>query len=81
MCMRVRKFLQSDYGKIIMSILLGFGLSTLFRKTCTGKKCMEFKGPDLHKIVGQPYKYDNSCYTFTPNAVKCNSQKKIVRFA
>jgi len=79
--MKMRKFIQSDYGKIIMSILLGFGLSTLFRKTCTGKNCMTFKGPELDKIVGETYKYGNACYNFTPNAVKCNSNKKIVKFA
>jgi hypothetical protein len=79
--MKVKKFIQSDYGKIIMSILLGFGLSTLFRKTCSGKKCMDFKGPELNKIVGENYKFGNECYTFKPNAVKCNSSKKIVKFA
>lgn len=79
--MRVRKFIQSDYGKLIISVILGFGLSTLFRKTCTKKKCMHFKGPSLEKIKGQTYEYDDKCYQFKPNPVKCSSTKKIVRFA
>jgi len=79
--MKMRKFIQSDYGKIIISIILGFGLSTLFRKTCDKKQCIKFKGPPLHKIKGQSYEYDDKCYQFTPTPVKCNSTKKIVQFA
>jgi len=49
----MKKFMQSPYGKIIISLILGFGLSTLFRKTCSGKKCIEFKSPPLDKIKDQ----------------------------
>ena len=79
--MRIRNFIQSDYGKIIISILLGFGLSTLFRKTCSDKKCMKFVGPPLSKIKGQTFSYDDKCYQFNPKSVTCNPNKKIVRFA
>ena len=79
--MKLRKFIQSDYGKLIISVILGFGLSTLFRKTCSDKQCMKFDGPPLDKIEGQTYKYDGACYRFKPNSVKCSSIKKIVRFA
>jgi hypothetical protein len=79
--MRVRKFIQSDYGKLIISVILGFGLSTLFRKACTKKQCMKFKGPSLEKIKGQTYEYDDKCYQFKPHPVKCSSIKKIVKFA
>lgn len=79
--MRLRNFLRSDYGKIVISIILGFGLSTLFRKSCSTKKCMKFVGPSLDKIKGQTFEYDDKCYQFTPKSATCNSQKKIVKFA
>ncbi len=79
--MKVRKFIQSHYGKLIISVILGFGLSTLFRKSCGDKKCMKFVGPSLDKIKGQVYEHDDKCYRFKPNSVKCSSTKKIVRFA
>ena len=39
----MRHFLKSKYGKLILSALFGFGLATLFRKTCKDKECMKFK--------------------------------------
>jgi hypothetical protein len=77
----MKKFLHTPYGKIIISIILGFGLSTLFRKSCKNKKCIEFKSPPLDKIIDQTYKYDSKCYTFTPHNVKCSPVKKTVQFA
>ena len=79
--MKVRKFIQSHYGKLIISVILGFGLSTLFRKSCGDKKCMKFVGPPLDKIKDQVYEHDSKCYTFTPNPIKCSSAKKTVQFA
>ncbi len=32
--MHLEKFVHTDTGKIIMSVLLGFGLASLFRKVC-----------------------------------------------
>ena len=77
----MRTFLKSPYGKYILSIILGFGLSTLFRKTCKDKKCMKFKGPSLQEIEEKTYQYDKKCYQFNPNAVKCNPVKRIVHFS
>ena len=53
----MKKFMHSHYGRIIISIIIGFGLSTLFRKTCKDKECIEFKSPPLDKIQNQVYKY------------------------
>ena len=79
--MRMRVFMQSHYGRIIIALILGFGLSTLFRKTCKEKQCMRFEGPSLDEIEGQTYDYNDKCYRFKPNAVNCSSSKKTVRFA
>ena len=77
----MRAFLKSKYGKFILAIILGFGLSTLFRKTCKDKKCIKFKGPSLEEIEQKTYEYDKKCYNFESNAVKCNPVKRTVSFA
>ena len=77
----MRAFLKSKYGKLILAIILGFGLSTLFRKTCKDKTCMQFKGPTLEEIQEKTYQYDKKCYQFDPKAAKCNPVKRIVEFA
>jgi hypothetical protein len=39
----IKKIFLSDFGAILVSILLGFGLASLFRKPCKGKeKTVEF---------------------------------------
>ena len=80
-CNNMRAFLKSKYGRFFLAIILGFGLSTLFRKTCKDKKCMEFKGPTLEEIQEKTYQYDKKCYQFEPKAAKCNPVKRIVEFA
>ena len=77
----MRAFLKSKYGKFFLAIILGFGLSTLFRKTCKDKKCMKFKGPTLEEIQEKTYEYDKKCYQFDTKAVSCNPVKRIVSFA
>ena len=74
------KFVHSNTGKIIMSILLGFGLATFFRQVCKGKACLEFYSPSLDEIKGKIYKVDNKCFNYIPRATKCDYNKKIIEF-
>jgi hypothetical protein len=36
-----------------MSILLGFGLATLFRTVCKGKNCVVVKAPEFEEVNGK----------------------------
>ena len=74
------KFVHSSTGKIIMSILLGFGLATIFRQVCKGKSCLEFYAPSLEDINNKIYKVNNKCYKYIPKASKCDTSKKIIEF-
>ena len=50
------KFLHSQSGKILISILWGFGLACLFRKVCRGRNCIIYNAPDpneIKKIFGE----------------------------
>lgn len=81
MAIHFEKFIHSQSGKIIMSILLGLGLASIFRKTCKGYNCFVFKAPPLNDIEGKIYKKEgNNCVQYTPVPTKCSSRTKIVRF-
>jgi hypothetical protein len=79
--MYLLKFVHSETGRNIMSILLGLGLATLFRQMCNGKNCIVTKAPPLEEIDDKIYKFDGKCYKLEKNAETCNTKKKIVSFA
>lgn len=76
--MNFKRLLNTDNGKNIISILLGIGLASLFRKVCKDKNCIIFNGPVIGDIEGKTYKYGDKCYTYSANADKCDAAKKVV---
>ena len=78
--MNISRLLHSKYSAYFISLILGLGLATLFKKACNKKNCMVFKAPSLEDIKDKQYKFDDKCYKFTPEAVTCNKSKKIVEF-
>ena len=79
--MTLKRIINSPRGKILIAVLLGFGLSTLFRKACKDSKCMDFKAPPIDKINGQMYEYNTKCYTFESKTVDCDNKRKTISFA
>jgi hypothetical protein len=76
---RLSNFIKTDSGKIVISIIMGFGFAALFRASCKGKNCVVYKGApqeDLDKI----YTFNSKCYQFEPQHVKCNTKKQIISF-
>ena len=75
----VKSIINSERGKIIFSILLGFGLATLFRKSCKSNNCLVYKAPSLSNINGQIFQHNNKCYKFNEKNVSCSkTDKKIL---
>jgi len=79
--MHLGRFLHTKGGKILMSVILGFGLATFFRKVCEGKNCIIFKAPPLDEIKDKIYKHGDKCYTFKSTSTKCDVSKKNVEIA
>jgi len=71
--MHLSKFLHTKSGKYIMSVILGFGLATLFRVACKDKNCIIKYAPKAEDIDGKTYKFDNKCYNYSKSVQKCNS--------
>jgi len=79
--MYLDKFVHSYTGKIIMSIILGIGLATLFRAACKGRQCRVISSPPLEELEEQTYKFNGKCYTFEKNAIDCKTNKNTVKIA
>jgi len=79
--MNIRRILYSPFGKYVISMLLGIGLATLFRKACTTRNCMKFVAAPMSKIKNQVFEYNDVCYTFENTAESCSPLKKIIPFA
>ncbi len=74
--MFLEKFVRSSTGKILMSILLGLGLATLFRQVCSGKDCLVYMSPPFEELEEKIYKINNKCYKFNKNNVSCQSSRQ-----
>ena len=73
----IENFLNTEIGRIIISIIWGFGISCLFRKVCNGKKCLIIKGPDPDKIKNKIFKFNNDCFKYNTYAVSCKKDGNI----
>jgi hypothetical protein len=75
------KFVHTENGKIIMSILLGLGLATLFRTICKEKDCVIFHAPPLDHFKDKIYRTGNGkCVKYVPVSTKCSINTKTVEF-
>ena len=51
--------IYTKFGRYIISILLGLGLASIFRKACNNRNCLKFNAPSLKSLENKKYKYDN----------------------
>ena len=63
--MNFKRLLYTDLGHIFISIILGLGLATLFRKVCTD-------------LEGKVYKHGDKCYKYTTKTDSCDTTKRQV---
>jgi len=76
--MNFKRLLNTDLGRFFISVLLGLGIATLFRKACNDKNCLVFHGPILSEFDDKIYKYGNKCYTYKTAPVKCDKTRQII---
>jgi len=72
--MNLIKLVESKLGRLLVSVILGLGLATLFRKSCKTKECTIFLAPDISSLKDDIYRYDNKCVKYKEKAVKCDNQ-------
>jgi len=79
--MNFKRLLNTELGIFFISVLLGIGLATLFRKVCEGKNCIHFNGPVISEIDGKTYKYGEHCYKYKLEATPCDPNKQTVEIS
>lgn len=75
-----QRLLHSNIGITFISILLGLGLATMFRKVCKDKTCIEFNGPILAEVNGKTFKHGEKCYQYKLETDVCKENKKVIEF-
>jgi hypothetical protein len=76
--MSFKRLLHTETGKYFISILLGLGLASLFRKACNNRSCIKFHAPPVQELERDTYKIDDKCYKYSAKSVKCDASKKQV---
>ena len=78
MLRNLTKIMHTHYGQILISVILGLGLASLFRRGCSDKSCMTFRAPPPETIADNVYKHGDGCYRFEHASAPCNPNKTIV---
>ena len=73
----IENILDNRSGQIIISIILGLGLSVMFSSACIGRNCYIIKGPDPNLIKEKVYQFDKQCYQFNPYVSGCKKNNSI----
>ena len=67
----ITKIMDTEYGSLIISIIIGLGLASFFKKVCKNGRCVIIKGPAINEINKNIYKIDDECYKYTPYVTNC----------
>ena len=79
--MKIKQLIYSKYGKILLSVILGIGLASLFNISCNERSCYRYIAPDTNKIEQAIWQYNNQCYKYSLETTTCKTNgKKQVRF-
>ena len=76
--LNIKRLLNTDLGRFFISVIIGIGLATLFRKSCTDKNCIVFDGPVISEVDGKIFKFGEFCYKYDLRPSKCDPTKKTV---
>ena len=76
--LHLKEIINSARGKVVLSLLLGLGLATLFRKACKDRNCLVFKAPKMSDIKGKIFGYDEKCYEYNEKNSTCENKPENV---
>lgn len=66
------KILNTKKGRIVISIILGFGLAALFKRECRNR-CIVRRPPKSSQVENNIYKHDNKCYKYQSEITTCST--------
>ena len=74
--LNLSRLLNTEMGRIFISLLLGLGLATMFRKVCADGSCLEFNGQVIDEMDGKTYKFGEYCYKYELFPAQCDSKRR-----
>ena len=75
------KAVDTRVGRIVISVILGIGLASIFRRVCNSRDCLVFEAPPIKEVTGNTYRYNGKCYRFEESPIACSPETKTVEFA
>jgi len=66
--------MSSRSGSLIVSAILGLGLSMIFRKVCKGRSCIEIRGPKPEELEKKIFGFGKKCYEYKAENVACENK-------
>ena len=75
----LKQLLDDKYGSIIISIILGLGLSAIFRKACKNGKCIVLRGPKPKEMKNDIYYWYDKCIKYEAVPSKCGDEDKLIK--
>jgi hypothetical protein len=71
--MPIENIINSKKGRIFISVILGLGLASLFRKVCNDNNCIIIQGPPIDQVENKIFKQDSKCYRYKAVNTKCKN--------
>ena len=63
--------MKSSSGCVVVSVVLGLGLATMFQRVCKDGRCVVLQGPDRVDAERYIWKSDTRCYRYTAVPAPC----------
>jgi hypothetical protein len=73
--MFLKRIVETDWGAILISGVLGLGLAALFQKACKDNNCVIVKGPPYKDIKDKIYIHDGKCIIYKPESTSCDKKE------
>ena len=70
----IDRLLHNERGQICVSILLGLGLASVFRRVCEDNQCRVLRAAPLSSIQDKTFKVGNKCVRYVAYPIECKKQ-------
>lgn len=77
--MFLKDAMNTDFGSVVISIILGLGLAALFRQVCDDDQCLVITAPEHDYVTSNTFKFDKGCYSFETEMTSCENKKNLIR--
>ncbi len=75
----INRILDNIYGSILVSVIIGFGLASLFRFTCKYKNCIQYIAPKRNTLENKTVQWKKKCYKPSVHFVPCKDNDEVIQ--